>query len=62
MRGTIASTAGTDYLNVYVGFSFGNEPLESIWSEEHLPRLVALKNEFDPEGLFSNYHPIPTSL
>lgn len=61
MRDTIAETAGTDGLAVYVGFSNGDEPIESIFSKEHLPRLAALKKEYDPEGLFNAYHPLPTS-
>lgn len=62
IRNTIANTAGTDYMNTYVGFSYGDEEPKTIWSEEHLPRLMELKKEFDPQGLFSNYHPIPGSL
>ncbi|KAI0134358.1 hypothetical protein BJ170DRAFT_591337 [Xylariales sp. AK1849] len=58
LRDTIAATAGTDGLNAYVGFSHGNEPAEAIWSEANLARLVALKKEFDPKGLFSWYHPL----
>lgn len=62
LRETIAATAGNDdggALNVYVGFSHGDEPAQAIWSEEHLPRLIALKREYDPKGLFSWYHPVP---
>ena len=61
MRSTIADTAGTDGLEVYVGFSNGDEPLESIFSKEKLPRLAALKKQYDPDGLFNAYHPLPTS-
>lgn len=61
MRSTLAETAGTGGLAVYVGFSLGDEPLESIWSEAHLPRLAALKKEYDPHGVFNAYHPLPTS-
>ncbi|SPQ20693.1 9abd6c18-e524-4ffb-8b72-b16b846583ac [Thermothielavioides terrestris] len=60
LRDTIAATAGTQGgLNVYVGFSHGNEPATAIWSEANLPRLRALKREYDPKGLFNWYHPIP---
>ncbi|KAI0877508.1 hypothetical protein GGS24DRAFT_487881 [Hypoxylon argillaceum] len=61
IRDTIAATAGTDGLNTYIGFSNGDEPPEAIWSREHLQRLAKLKKEYDPLGLFSSYHPIPTS-
>ncbi|KAK4214353.1 hypothetical protein QBC37DRAFT_421456 [Rhypophila decipiens] len=59
MRDTIAASAGTAYLNTYIGFSDGDEPAKSIWSAEHLPRLAKLKKRYDPDGLFSHYHPIP---
>lgn len=60
MRDIIVETAGTNDLITYVGFSHGNEPLESIYSKENLPRLAALKKEIDPSGLFNAYHPLPT--
>ena len=61
MRATIADTAGTDGLEAYIGFSNGDEPLESIFAKEKLPRLAALKKKYDPDGLFNAYHPLPTS-
>lgn len=60
LRETIARSAGTDGLNVYVGFSNGDEPLEAVFSRENLPRLANTKREYDPEGLFNAYHPLPT--
>ncbi|KAI1502202.1 hypothetical protein F5X99DRAFT_427578 [Biscogniauxia marginata] len=60
IRATIADSAGTDGLAVYVGFSNGDEPLESLFSKENLPRLAALKKDYDPDGLFNAYHPLPT--
>ncbi|KAL9112786.1 MAG: hypothetical protein Q9227_003089 [Pyrenula ochraceoflavens] len=60
MRDAIAATADTDGLAVYVGFSGGDEPIEAIWSKDHLPRLAALKKQYDPNGLFNAYHPLPT--
>ena len=59
LRGMLASTAGTDGLSTYVGFSHGDEPASAIWSDANLARLRALKSEYDPQGLFSWYHPIP---
>ncbi|KAF3055926.1 6-hydroxy-D-nicotine oxidase [Daldinia childiae] len=61
LRATIADSAGTDGLATYIGFSRGDEPLESLFSAEHLPRLSALKKKYDPQGLFNAYHPLPTS-
>ena len=60
MRATVAATAGTpDGLDTYVGFSHGDESAKAIWSEAHLARLRALKKQYDPQGWFSWYHPIP---
>ena len=60
LRDTMAAAAGTPGgLHTYVGFSHGDEPAEAIWSERNLARLMALKEEYDPQGLFSWYHPIP---
>ena len=58
MRSTIADTAGTNGLEVYSGFSNGDEPLKSIFSKEKLPRLAALKKQYDPDGLFNAYYPL----
>ncbi|KAJ5427185.1 FAD-binding domain-containing protein [Penicillium sp. CMV-2018d] len=60
LRSVIADTAGTDGLKAYVGFSHGDEPLESIFATDKLPHLAALKKQYDPEGLFNAYHPLPT--
>lgn len=59
LRDALADSAGTDGLNTYVGFSHGDEPAEAIWSAENLARLTALKQEYDPLGLFNWYHPLP---
>ncbi|KAG9511558.1 hypothetical protein KCV07_g10092, partial [Aureobasidium melanogenum] len=59
-RDTIVHTAGTEGLQAYIGFSHGDEPLESNWSREKLPRLAALKKRYDPSGMFNAYRPLPT--
>ncbi|KAL2194466.1 hypothetical protein P885DRAFT_71238 [Corynascus similis CBS 632.67] len=60
LRDTVAATAGTPVQHAtYVGFSHGDESAEAIWSGRNLNRLRALKREYDPQGLFSWYHPIP---
>ena len=61
MRASIVDTAGTGGLKAYIGFSHGDESLESIFSKENLPRLAALKKQYDPHGLFNAYRPLPTS-
>jgi FAD/FMN-containing dehydrogenase len=60
IRSAISDTAGTNGLAAYVGFSNGDEKLESLFSAEHMPRLAALKKRYDPDGLFNAYHPLPT--
>ena len=60
MRDALASTAGTDGLQVYVSYSHGDETLEQRYSREKLPRLAALKKAIDPSGLFNAYHPVPS--
>ena len=60
MRLAIAETAGTDGLAAYVGFSKGDESLESLFSRDNLPALAELKTKYDPEGWFNAYHPLPT--
>lgn len=59
-RDTIVQTAGTKGLQAYIGFSHGDETLESDWSKEKLPRLAALEKRYDPSGIFNAYRPLPT--
>ncbi|KAL2167886.1 hypothetical protein VTG60DRAFT_673 [Thermothelomyces hinnuleus] len=64
IRAALAKTSGMDGpdgLAAYINFSNGDEPIESIYSKKHLPRLAALKKKYDPHGLFNAYHPLPTS-
>lgn len=61
LRDVFVKTAGTDGLNAYVSYSHGDERLEEIYGERKLKRLVRVKREVDPRGLFDAYHPLPTA-
>ncbi|KZF25316.1 FAD-dependent oxidase [Xylona heveae TC161] len=61
MRATMAATAGTGGLEVYSSYSHGDETPQQLYSARKLPRLEALKKQYDPLGVFSHYHPIPLS-
>lgn len=60
LRDTLASTSGYDSLACYVNYAHGDESPEA-WYGDHLPRLSALKAEWDPEDVFSYYNAIPAS-
>jgi FAD/FMN-containing dehydrogenase len=53
---------GFDTLHVYVNEALGDEGPASWYGEENLPRLVALKQQWDPENKFGAGAPIPLSL
>ncbi|KAI9780497.1 MAG: hypothetical protein M1816_002836 [Peltula sp. TS41687] len=61
MRDALVHTAGTNGLEIYVGYSHGDETLEQLYSKKKLPRLAVLKKTIDPSGLFNAYHPVPTA-
>jgi FAD/FMN-containing dehydrogenase len=46
---------------IYVNYARGDEPIESVWGMEKLPRLAALKKQWDPENVFAYNNPLPTS-
>jgi len=53
------ATSGFDSLQVYVNYGHGTEGLSALYSDRKLPRLLALKKEWDPEGLFVFNNPLP---
>ncbi|KAI3327602.1 Glucooligosaccharide oxidase [Xylariaceae sp. AK1471] len=61
LREKWTSTSGYDAENgtIYVNYARGDEPLESIYGR-HLPRLVSLKNKWDPHNVFRYNKPLPT--
>ncbi|KAK2603631.1 hypothetical protein QQS21_004212 [Conoideocrella luteorostrata] len=60
MRADFARTTGYDKPFVFVNYARGDEPIENVYRKDKLPRLVGLKNKYDPDNIFAYYHPIPT--
>ncbi|KAF6223377.1 hypothetical protein HO133_000219 [Letharia lupina] len=50
------SGASTSNIEVYVHYGHGDEGQLGWYTERKLPRLNALKNEYDPNKLFSHYN------
>ncbi|PNY29983.1 Uncharacterized protein TCAP_00107 [Tolypocladium capitatum] len=46
---------------VYVNFAHGDEGRAAWYGERKLERLGRVKSEWDPDGLFSFYNPVPTA-
>jgi FAD/FMN-containing dehydrogenase len=59
LRAEIGENSGYDGLRVYVNYAQGDETPAQIYSETKLPRLVELKNQYDPTNVFRYNHPIP---
>ena len=60
LRNDFAATSGYPGLAVYVNYAHGDEPLESIYGAEKLPRLAALKKTWDPNNVLPYHLAIPT--
>ncbi|CAP65902.1 uncharacterized protein PODANS_5_11050 [Podospora anserina S mat+] len=56
--------SGYKETHIYQNYAHGDEPLSQLYGREkwRQQRLTAVKNKFDPRGVFSSYHPIPQSL
>ncbi|KAI0446151.1 FAD-binding domain-containing protein [Xylaria telfairii] len=61
LREDFAATSGYPDLSVYVSYAHGDEKLEQIYGD-NLPRLVALKKQWDPENIFRYNNGLPTEL
>ncbi|KAL8748184.1 MAG: hypothetical protein Q9190_000003 [Brigantiaea leucoxantha] len=63
IRSELNKTSGYDKLYVYQNYAH-SEPLQAIYGDEpwRLQRLGELKREFDPNGWFNAYHPVPATL
>ncbi|TAQ85517.1 hypothetical protein B7494_g6173 [Chlorociboria aeruginascens] len=53
------ATSGFDELQVYVNYAHGTEGLDAMYGKRKLDRLLALKAEYDPQGLFVFNNPLP---
>ncbi|KAI1181952.1 hypothetical protein F5B17DRAFT_444632 [Nemania serpens] len=65
LRAAFAATSGYEDeieggLTVYVNYEHGEEPIESIYSADKLPRLAALKKTWDPHNVFAYHLALPT--
>lgn len=58
-RAQLAETSGYETLATYSNYARGDEDPTAWFSARKLPRLSALKKEWDPEQLFSWSRPIP---
>lgn len=56
--------SGYDKMVFYQNYAHGDEPLSALYGYEQWrhERLTALKNSYDPHGLFNGYHPVPAKL
>lgn len=56
-RNNFSAVSGYDSLQVYVSYGHGDEGPVPLYGERKLPRLRALKEKWDPAGLFSFNEP-----
>ena len=61
LRSELIPTAGYPSLEAYVGYSHGDEPIESLYGASKLPMLAELKKKWDPSNVFGFNHALPTS-
>lgn len=60
LRDSWASTSGYPELSVYVSYAHGDEKLSQRYGRGKLPRLAALKKEWDPDNVFAYNNALPT--
>lgn len=60
LRDAFAATSGYSDLSVYVSYAHGDENIEQIYGKDKLPRLVALKKQWDPDNVFKYHNALPT--
>jgi hypothetical protein len=53
------ATSGFDDLHIYVSYAHGTEGLDAMYGTDKLPRLLKLKKNWDPKGLFSYNNGLP---
>ncbi|KAJ5951539.1 FAD-binding type 2 [Penicillium vulpinum] len=56
---TFHATSGFDDMRIYVSYAHGTEGLDALYGAEKLPRLLKLKKQWDPKGLFSYNNGLP---
>lgn len=59
LRPRFQATSGYEELEVYVSYAHGDEQPENWYGKQNLPRLVQLKNQWDPDNLFQYDNGLP---
>ncbi|KAJ3580058.1 hypothetical protein NPX13_g507 [Xylaria arbuscula] len=57
LRTDLAATSGYPGLSAYVSYAFGDETLEEMYGQDKLPRLLKLKEQWDPDNRFAPIRP-----
>lgn len=60
IRAAFAATSGYDGLAAYVNYAHGDETLTQVFGE-HVPRLLELKNVWDPDNVFGYFYGLATT-
>lgn len=58
IRADLAATSGYSGLTTYVSYAYGDESLEQKFGRDKLPRLLKLKEKWDPENRFGYCNPL----
>ena len=59
LRPRFQATSGYPELEIYVSYAHGDEQPENWYGKDKLPRLVQLKQQWDPQNLFQYDNPVP---
>ena len=59
LRPRFQATSGYEELEIYVSYAHGDEKPENWYGKDKLPRLVQLKNKWDPQNLFQYDNGLP---
>lgn len=53
------ATSGFDDMHIYVSYAHGTEGLDPMYGAEKLPKLLNLKQKWDPKGVFRYNNALP---
>ncbi|KAF2792192.1 Glucooligosaccharide oxidase [Melanomma pulvis-pyrius CBS 109.77] len=60
LRKTWDEISGYPEHTIYVNYAHGDETIEQVYRADKLPRLAALKKQWDPSNVFGFNNPLPT--
>lgn len=60
LRSDLAATSGYPGISAYVNYAWGDETYEQVFRADKLPRLLALKQKWDPENVFGFSNGLPS--